>query len=184
MSANPAPLHRWTRRQYERMVATGVFDCAERVELIDGSIIDMAPQSSRHSTAVRLVEEALRKAFGKGFDIRVQMPLAVDDRSEPEPDVAVVTGAPRDYRDAHPRTAVLVVEVADTSLALDRGGKRALYARNAIPEYWIVDVNRARLEVCRQPLQGDYQVRDVLDGNAAVQPLAGGSAVAVADLLP
>lgn len=184
MSANPAPLHRWTRDQYEQMVAAGVFGCAERVELIDGSIIDMAPQSSRHAVAVQLVENPLREAFGKGYAVRVQMPLAVDECSEPEPEVAVVTGAPRDYRDAHPRTAVLVVEVADTSLALDRGGKRALYARNGIPQYWIVDVNRARLEVCRQPLQGDYQARDVLDRNAAVQPLAGGSAVAVADLLP
>lgn len=77
----------------------------------------------------------MRVAFGRGFDVRCQLPLAIDDHSEPEPDLAVVTGSPRDYRDAHPRTALLIVEVADSSLDFDRTRKLAGYARNGIPEY-------------------------------------------------
>lgn len=95
------------------MIAGRVFDGGARVELIDGEIIEMSPQGSRHSTAVVLAEALLRRLLPDDAHIRVQMPLALDDRSVPEPDLAVVRGSPRDYRDRHPATALLVVEVAD-----------------------------------------------------------------------
>ena len=137
--------HLWSRSEYERMAEAGIFEPGVRMELIDGEILDMAPQGTRHFTAIRLIEDALRAIFGDGWDIRTQGPLAIDDRSEPEPDVALVRGAPRDFRDAHPDSASLVVEVADTSLGFDRLRKKRLYARTGIQEYWIVDLGAGQL---------------------------------------
>ena len=108
------------------MVEAGVLAPGERAELIDGEVLAMTPQGSLHATAVVLVEEALRAAFAAGYVIRVQMPLALDPSSEPEPDVAVVRGSPRDYRDAHPTSALLVVEVANATLGYDRDQKGSL----------------------------------------------------------
>jgi hypothetical protein len=120
------------------MTGAGVFGPEDRLELLDGEIIDMAPQKSRHATAVTLVGEALRTLFRSGATVRVQLPFSLDDRSEPEPDVAVVPGNPRDYRDAHPSRALLICEVSDTTLGYDRGRKLTAYARAGIPEYWIL----------------------------------------------
>lgn len=184
----PATAHRphiWTRTEYEQLIASGGFAPGARLELIDGEILDMAPQHSRHSTGVRLVEEAVRSAFGPGFDVRSQLPLAIDNESEPEPDVAVVPGAPRDYRDSHPNTALLVVEVADSSLEFDRTRKLAMYARNAIGDYWILDLQGQTLEVHRIPEGHNYRDRKVLDRNEKISPLnADGRPVLVSDLLP
>ncbi len=180
-----APVHRWTRQQYENMALHDIFQPEERVELLDGVIVDMSPQKSFHAVATRLVEEALRAAFPSGHDVRVQMPLALDDSSEPEPDVAVVPGKARDYTLAHPTTAVLVVEVADTSLALDRKTKHAVYARNGIAEYWVVNLQDHCLEVYRGPQGNQYQSRTVLRHGETVAPLASPERIiAVADLLP
>ncbi len=178
-------LHRFSREQYEQMVAAGIFGPEDRIELLDGEIIEMAPQKSRHATAIRLLEESLRRIFGPGHDIRAQLPLALDARSEPEPDIAVVAGSPRDYRDAHPDTALLVVEVADLSLAYDRTRKLAAYARAGIPEYWILDLNGETLEVCRRPLGETYGERRILGRGDSVSPLAGkGASIAIEDILP
>lgn len=181
----PLQRHRFSRAQYEQMVDAGVFGPEDRLELLDGEIIDMAPQKSRHATAVRLLEEALRACFGPGYDIRSQLPLALDERSEPEPDIAVVPGRPRDYRDAHPSSALLIVEVADTTLAYDRIRKLAAYARAGIPEYWILDLDGESLEVCRQPLRDTYGERRILRATDRIAPLAAPRGeITVADLLP
>jgi Uma2 family endonuclease len=108
----------------------------------------MTLQSPDHALAVRAVEEALRRVFTHGYDVRVRMPLAIGDESEPEPDVAVVRGHFRDYR-THPLTAALVVEVADTSLEFDRSRNAARYASGKIPEYWIVNLVDRQVEVFR-----------------------------------
>ena len=185
MSTPAIRVHLWTREEYDRMVEAGVFPPGSRVQLIDGEIIEMPPQGSFHATAIRLVEDALRRACPAGFDVRTQMPVALDIRSEPEPDVAVVRGSPRDYTHAHPETVELAVEVADVTLSFDRGRKRALYARNRIPEYWIVNVPDACLEVHREPEGSDYRAVQVLRPPATVTPLACPAAVIpVADLLP
>lgn len=185
MSSVSAQRHRWTRQEYDRMVSRGVFDPEVRLELINGEIVNVTPQGSLHATSVRLAEEALRAAFVKGFDVRIQMPLALDDASEPEPDIAVVVGIPRDYRDAHPRTACLIVEVAETTLAFDRGSKKELYARNRIEEYWLINLVDAHIEVYRQPHGTDFQSRQILRSGETVSPLAASNAaIPVADLLP
>ena len=125
-------LRRWSRNEYEAMIAAGLFAPGERVELIDGEILTVTPQGSLHATAVRLAEDALRVSFGPGFDVRAQLPLSCDAHSLPEPDLAVVSGQPRDFRDSHPITAVLIVEIADTTLEYDRQRKGRIYARAGI----------------------------------------------------
>src|SRR3989475_8977682 len=119
-------VRRWKRVEYERLVDKGVFEPGDRVELIDGLLVVAEPQSSPHYTAIRLVERALARAFGEGWDVRTQAPIALDDDSEPEPDVAVVRGGVRDFAAAHPADPVLVVEVAISSLAFDREHKANL----------------------------------------------------------
>lgn len=177
--------HRWSRAEYERMVEAGVFASNSRLELLDGEIIDMTPQGSAHVTAVHLIAEVLRNVFGPGHMVRNQAPVAVDHVSEPEPDVAVVPGTPRDYRNAHPQTALLIVEVADSSLGFDRVRKKRIYARNDIAEYWILDLQARCLEVYRDPEGEDYRSKSTLGENDTIMPLARPDAVvAVADLLP
>lgn len=184
MTISAVDVRRWTRQDYERMAAAGLFQPEERLELIEGTIYRMTPQSSRHAAFVQLVEEALRRAFAAGWCFRVQMPLALGDWSEPEPDLAVVPGSPRDYLEAHPTTAALVVEVAERSLPYDRTEKLALYARAGIPEYWLVDVQRRTLAVHRDPAAGAYRTRTVHRAGDSVAPLAHPqSALPVADLL-
>jgi len=181
--------HRWNRREYERAVAAGVFAPGARLELVDGEIVEMTPQGSRHAVAVQLVEEAQRRLFPAGFSVRVQMPLALDEVSEPEPDLAVVRGEPRDHVARHPGPgdALLVVEVAEATLAWDRDVKAALYARAGVPECWVVDVAGRALHVMREPAPGGYGGRCVLGPGDQVLPVAappGGEPVRVADLLP
>lgn len=178
-------VHCWSRAEYERIVDAGGFAPGVRVELLDGKIIDMSPQKSAHATAVGLVEEALRTCLPHGFHVRSQKPLALDDRSEPEPDVAVVPGRLRDYADTHPRTAVLIVEVADSSLAYDRTSKATAYARNGIGEYWVLNLRERVLEVHREPAEQGYRNRAVLGTAEQIAPLvAPGACVHIDDLLP
>ena len=145
----------------------------------------MTPEGTAHTTGMHLVADCLRQEFGSGFFVRIQNPLAVDEYSEPEPDVAVVTGTVRDYRHAHPTSAVLVVEVSAESLQHDRTVKQRLYARAGIPEYWILAIPDARLEVYRDPDEDGYcsVTRDA--AGESVAPLARPDArIAVDDLLP
>ncbi|OGI47632.1 MAG: hypothetical protein A2151_01735 [Candidatus Muproteobacteria bacterium RBG_16_65_34] len=185
MSSVSVQRHRWARQEYERMIAAGVFHPQARLELIDGDIVHMTPQGSLHATAVRLAEDALRAVFSAGFDVRVQMPLALDDSSEPEPDIAVVTGAPRDFRDAHPAGAALVVEVSDTTLAFDCAQKKRVYAGSGIREYWIVNLIDRQLEVYRDPRGNDYTTKTILRSGQSVSPLAAPKEdIPIKDLLP
>ena len=95
----------------------------------------MTPQGSLQATAIQLVANALRAVFQENYAILIHLPLALDDHSESEPDIAVVTGTARDYKNGHPKTAVLIVDMADASLSFDLEIKRRLYARVGIPEY-------------------------------------------------
>jgi Uma2 family endonuclease len=183
---------RWTRIEYERLVERGVFDAGEPIELMDGVLVVGEPQSAYHFTAIALVQRALARAFGDGWTVRAQGPIALDDRSEPEPDVAVVPGDLRDYVAAHPSDPVLVVEVAQARLGFDRGPKSSLYARAGRPEYWIVNLIDHVLEVRRDPTPApdapygwDYRSVRVLRAGEVVSPLArAGIGIPVSDLLP
>lgn len=143
------PRRRFTREEYYRMAEAGLFN-GERVELIEGDIVRMSPVGPLHGEIVTLIAEKLWALFGSGYRVRVQQPLVIDD-SEPEPDIAVVPGKPGDYREAHPTTALLVVEVSQTSAEYDREVKAPLYARAGVPEYWIVNLDEGCIEVYRDP---------------------------------
>src|SRR6266446_3958714 len=103
MAISSTRTRRWTRLEYERLIDAGMFRSGERLELLGGHLVVREPQGrSLHATAIGLVEDALRACFGSGWVVRVQMPIALDDESEPEPDVAVVPGARRGYELPHP----------------------------------------------------------------------------------
>lgn len=180
----------WTKDEYYKMAEIGFFD-GKRVELIGGKVLEMTPMLSGHATATMLVAEALREVFYARHFLRVQLPLSVSEISDPEPDVAVVEGAIRDYRDAHPTTAALVVEVADSSLDYDRTDKASLYASAGVADYWVVNLPQRRLEVLRSPIPDasqpfgySYASRRIFTENEQVQPLAAAGTVQIADLLP
>lgn len=180
-----AETYRWSREVYDRAVEAGVFGPEDRIELLDGELLTMTPQGSRHAAVATRVGAELARAFGSRAHVRTQMPLAADDDSEPEPDLAVVAGDALDYLDAHPATALLVVEVSDDSLRRDRSVKRRLYARCGIPEYWIVSLPDTRLEVYRRPVGGAYRDAKTLRAGETVSPLAApAAAIPVGDLLP
>jgi Uma2 family endonuclease len=150
MNQAPFTSKRWRRVEYERLVDIGVFE-HEPLELIGGQLIVAEPQHSPHAAAVGMVGDTLRASLPPGWIIRVQAPVALDDESAPEPDVAVVRGSHADYRRAHPVRAALIVEVAESSLAFDRAQKGSLYARAGIADYWIVNLVDRFVEVYRDP---------------------------------
>jgi Uma2 family endonuclease len=191
MTQPPLTLRRWTRIEYEQLVDLGLFR-GDPVELIGGQLVVAEPQGSWHATAVGAADDALRAALPPGWIVRAQMPVALDDESAPEPDVAVVSGSRADYRESHPRRPALAVEVADASLVFDRLHKGSLYARAGVQDYWIVNLIDRVLEVYREPgpdptAPHGWRYRSVamLAPPSVVVPLALPAApIAVADLLP
>jgi putative restriction endonuclease len=185
----PVPTRRLRRVEYECLVERGLFEPDDRIELIDGLLVVREPRSAPHLVALQL---ALQRAFGDGWNIRPAGPVALDEDSEPEPDLAAVPGDPRDYADAHPARPALVVEVSLTRLAFDREYKSSLYARAATVDYWIVNLVDRVLEVRRRPITSDagpygrtYEATTVLGPDASVTPIAAPFAsILVADLLP
>lgn len=142
---------RWTRREYHQLAQAGILLEDEAVELIDGELIIAERRTPPHAVVVGLTADALREAFGTGWFVRQQSPIALDEHSEPEPDVDVVSGGPHDYFIEHPTRPVLLVEVADSSLFLDRHHKGSAYARAGLPDYWIVNLIDRQVEVYRRP---------------------------------
>jgi Uma2 family endonuclease len=183
---------RWKRVEYERLIETGFFQPGDPIELVGGQLIVAEPQSSYHFSAIQAAVEALRTAFGQGWDVRGQGPLALDEESEPEPDVAVVPGSVRDYVAGHPSRPVLVIEVSESSLALDRKHKGSLYARAGLADYWIVNLVDRVLEVYREPVADPatafgwrYRSVVMMAPEASVSALAvSGASIRVADLFP
>lgn len=183
---------RWTRVEYERLIERGMLDEDEPIELLDGLLLVKEPQDTPHAMAIGLVAEVLRTAFGPGWWVRERLPIALDDRSEPEPDVSVAAGSPRDYHDTHPTRPALIVEVALSGLRVARGRKRAAYARAGLADYWILNLVDRVLEVHREPRRRNdvrprwtYATTVALDAGAVVTPLAAPAArIRVGDLLP
>jgi Uma2 family endonuclease len=187
----PMKTRRWTRVEYERLVEHGLFQPDERLELLDGLLVVHEPQGSLHAMVVTAVRKALERAFGTGFHVRDEKPVALDNASEPEPDLAVVRGGLWTYGESHPAKPVLLVEVSDTSLSVDRRWKGGLYARAGIREYWIVNLTDKILEVYRRPVSAPgtrhgvrYGSIRLLRRGVTAKPLAAPKRVAVADLLP
>src|SRR4051794_32549423 len=123
---------RYTARSYFALVEEGLIAPDERIELLDGIIVSMPPQLPLHATGVRRVDAALRTALGSDVLVSSQLPLVAGPNSVPEPDVAVLRGRIEDYETQHPTTALLVVEVSDSSLTQDRLTKSRIYARAGV----------------------------------------------------
>jgi Uma2 family endonuclease len=162
------------RREYDCLVELGVFD-EERVELLDGVLVSMNPQGAEHAEVTGFLAERLTVALSGRARVRAHSPLSLSDESEPEPDIAVVPAG--DYARAHPTRALLLVEVADSSLRKDRELKALLYAATGVPEYWLVDLVARVVHVHRAPQLSSASVpryADVvaLSAGATLSPLA------------
>lgn len=173
LAANPWVTRRpITVTEYHRMGEVGILGERDHVELIEGELVAMSPIGSYHHGTVNQLTHSLVHAVGEHAVVSVQGPVRLDDFSEPEPDFALLRPRPDFYRDAHPRPAdvLLLIEVADTSLNYDRAVKRALYARHAIPEFWIVNLNAGEVEVCREPKADAYASMERFGRDGAVEP--------------
>jgi len=181
---------RWTVAEFHRLLTDDMFEGTKPV-LLDGEIIEMPNPRPPHDQSVGLADYVFKGVFAKGYWVRIRQSLALSQWSDPMPDLAVVLGSPRDYP-ILPTTAVLVVEVSDSSIDIDLGRKAALYAAGRIPDYWVVDLNGRQVVVHRDPqpdpkdpTKSRYTQSTPYDAGSSVSPLAmPGSTVNIADLLP
>ena len=188
--SEPTPRH-WTRDEYYRVADLGLFQ-GQRVEFLEGEIIEMPAQKNPHVMGVTLAHHAMLGCFGAGFWVRTQAPLNLPDGSAPEPDVAVVQGDMHSYSD-HPTTALLVIEVSDTTLDYDRIRKSRVYALAGITDYWIINLVDRWVEVFRNPVtvsgpgraSARYGDGRIVKPGDSIAPLATpGKVIAVSDLPP
>jgi Uma2 family endonuclease len=151
--------HLFDVREYHRLAQAGIFAEDDRVELINGEVVEMSPIGSAHAACVSRLEALLHESVGHIVQIRVQNPVLLDDYSEPEPDITLVKTREDFYVRAHPKPEdiLLVVEVADTSIDYDRLIKLPLYARAGIPAAWLVDLTQELVRVFSGPREGKYQ---------------------------
>jgi Uma2 family endonuclease len=145
--------------RYQKMIETGVLNSSDRIELIEGDMLSRAPLTPQHGSVTAHLSKRFILEVGDVALVRPLSPVDLGDLSEPEPDLSIVKPRPDDYAEAHPKAedVLLLVEVADTSLAFDLGLKRDLYARFGVREYWVVDVIRERIVVHQQPVRGTFQ---------------------------
>jgi Uma2 family endonuclease len=180
----PTP-YRFTREEYYRMWESGLFS-DKRVELLDGEIITMPPQNPPHAGTTSHLAAVVIRALGTNFTVRIQAPIVLNDYSEPEPDVAICRFDSDNYRHEHPKASdiLLLIEVADTSLAYDRRRKTVAYATSGIPEYWIINLIDNHIEVFSDPDPGAQryqQERLAFRGDTLMLP--GGMSLTAADIL-
>ncbi len=174
-AASPAewPLKHWSVLDYHRMLTAGILTDADRVELLAGHIITMAPQDPPHAANTSAFSNELVLRFAGIAWVRTQLPITLSDDSEPEPDVAIVRIDNARYRNQHPVASdvFLIIEVADSTLSRDRQTKAQLYAQADIPEYWIVNVKQQQLIVLRHPKDDSYLSEQVLHATDVITPV-------------
>jgi Uma2 family endonuclease len=192
IGTSPLPMRKFTVAEYHRMIETGILTENDDVELLEGWIVAKMPRKPPHDTGVEVVRDVLAGRLPPGWSIRSQSATTTSE-SEPEPDVAIVRGEPRTYRQRHPAPADIgtLIEVSDTTLIYDRREKGRIYARASLPNYWIVNLIDGWIEVYSNPdstaaapsylTRTDYscseQIPLILDGHTV-------AVFAVADLLP
>jgi Uma2 family endonuclease len=169
----PLAHRRFTVDEYHRMAEVGILGPDDRVELLDGEIVEMSPIGARHAATVTRLEHLFHRLVGDRAIVRGQNPVRSDQYSEPEPDLALVTPRADFYAEGHPapRDILLIVEVSDTSLGYDRLRKVPNYARAGIPEVWLADLSMNRVERYREPSGDAYADRQILGPEAALTPL-------------
>lgn len=165
--------HPFTTTEYHRLIEARIFTEDDRVELLDGEILKMAPIGPRHAACVDRLVNFLIKKVGKTVNVRSQNPIGLSDYSEPQPDLALVKYRADFYSQSHPTPAdiLVAIEVADTTADSDRQVKLPSYARAGIQEVWLVDLPNDRIEIHANPARGIYQeVRIVLRGQKVISP--------------
>lgn len=185
---SPIVPRRWSVAEFHRLVETGWF-AQETAELLEGEIFTMSPQGPRHRWLLSEVLALLQRLWGDRFFVLCQFPITLQG-SEPIPDLAIARGQRRDYRDRHPGPAdlLLLIEVADSSLSYDLDHKLPIYARNAIPEVWILAAREATWRVYRDPdpaagIYREAEIRTIAEEITPLAPELGGRAIALGDLL-
>ena len=179
----------WTRDQYDKVVAGGIFTPEDKLELVEGELYEKKTPHPPHASVMMKFQRWFSRNLPDSYDFRNQLPLALGSRSEPEADFAVVVTSLNDYNGEHPKSALLVIEVADSSLKYDQGKKAAMYAKAGIADYWIVNINERVIEVYRDPVKvngrGRYETKLRFAEGETVTPLAFENiTVAVTDVLP
>jgi len=183
---NAQPRHRWTVAEYHRMAEVGLLHEDSRVELIDGEIVEMAPIGSEHAGHHNhLVSLLAYRLYGKAI-VAGQNPVVLSGYEEPQPDIALLRWRDDYYRATHPHAEdiLLVIEIADTTLRYDRYVKIPLYAKNGIPEAWLLDVQNRQLEIYREPISGAYRQRDSHQTGQIAPMLCPDAVIDLAELFP
>ncbi|WP_293336611.1 Uma2 family endonuclease [Microcoleus sp. CAWBG58] len=183
----PFTIRKWTVKEYQKLGEMGFFHPEERVELLSGNIITISDKGTANTSATRRTANVLRDILGNQVDVYYKSPIALDDNSEPEPDIAVVIIDPFDYATHHPTPSevYLIIEVADSSLAYDREVKAKIYARSRIADYWVLNVNERQLHVFREPTEYGYQSEVILEETASISPLQFPAVnIAIGEMLP
>ena len=180
-------LKKWTRAEYDCMVAQGILTERNKVELIEGEIVEKMPQNLPHKHSIKKATRIFSQFISDTVDLAVQLPLALGEVSEPEPDIALV--AVDEVLSGETEKALLVVEIADSSLAFDQSRKLLMYAKAGIADYWIVNINERVVEVYRDPVKvngrGRYQTQLRFGEGETITPLAFENAtIAVNEILP
>jgi Uma2 family endonuclease len=168
------PRRRFTVDEYHQMAEAGILAEDDRIELIEGEIIEMSPIGPRHFAEVIRLNEIFVRMFGEAVQVSPQNPIVLSEDTEPEPDLTLLRRRPDYYASGLPGSddVFLVVEVADTSLAYDRRVKMALYARSGIPEYWLIDLNSETVTVYRDPGPEGYGTTRVARRGERLAPAA------------
>lgn len=163
----------WTVDEYHRLIDAGFLTEDDKVELLEGRIVKMSPQRPPHAGTTQRINRYLQNLLRGRADIRVQLPITLST-SEPEPDIAVVRTDPGDYGNRHPNASdiFLLIEVAYTTLEIDRSEKGPIYARANIADYWILDVANRHAYIFRNPTPAGYQSETALQYNGVIAPLA------------
>ncbi|WP_072621608.1 Uma2 family endonuclease [Spirulina major] len=186
------PIWRLSIEQYHQMIATGILTAGDRVELLDGLLTLKMPKKPPHRLVTKLLRTLLEAVTPEGWYTDSQEPITLAT-SEPEPDLMIVQGNPRDYSDRHPSGADLglVVEIADTTLERDRTLKKQLYAEAQIPCYWLINLPERSLTIYTNPItqegRSDYQQSETLDETGVVSVVIAGQkwgAIALSEFLP
>jgi Uma2 family endonuclease len=166
-------LRKWTVKEYHKLGEVGIFNPEERLELIEGNIIKISAKGTVHASATRRTATLLHNLVGNQAAVYNKSPIALDDNSEPEPDIAVVKIDPFDYASHHPTPSevYLIIEVADSSLTFDREIKAKAYARSGIADYWVLNVGDRQLHVFREPAVDGYQSEVILAETASISPI-------------
>lgn len=166
-----APL---TVEKYHQMIDAGILGEDDRVELLEGVLVEMSPQYPAHARFISGFTAVAVPAVGPLHRVRIQLPLTLPPYGEPEPDIAIVEVEEENRADSHPQIAVLIVEVASSSLPKDRLVKARVYARAGIPEYWIANIDAKCIEVHRSPHPAAeiYHDHEVIGAGQTIAPQA------------